>query len=372
MAERTRPRPAADGAARNWLGLPAALAFIALVLLVDLAAAAHAVLIGFLALAPLLAAAVDTPRRTAAAAATATLAAVVAGLPSQTLGSLDHLLRVAVVIAVSIAAMYVARARTGREERIRRMTEIVRVTQRAILRDVPERVGGVTLRARYVSAYQEAGVGGDLYEVVPGPDRLRIIIGDVCGKGLPAVQLAAAVIGAFRQSAIVRTRLEEVAADLDALVAREPASTHGVTFVTAVLLEIRGPRLRVMSCGHPRPLLCRAGGSLVPLGTGTPKRPLGLGGDRGRPDTHRWDPGDRLLLYTDGMIEARDAAGRFFPVQRLARALSADSPEEALDAVWEAVRRHAGGPPRDDVALLLLQRLTPEPDTGGCGGPCPG
>ncbi|MFI7070717.1 PP2C family protein-serine/threonine phosphatase [Micromonospora sediminicola] len=353
----TEPGRSADSGHRSWLGLPAALALIAVVLLVDVAAAAHAVLIGFLALAPLLAAAVDTPRRTAVASAAATAAAVLAGLPSQTLGSLDHVLRVAVVIAVSVAALYVARARTLREERIRRMSEIVRVTQKAILREVPPRIGDVALSARYVSAQRGAGVGGDLYEVVPGPDRVRVIIGDVCGKGLPAVQLASAVIGAFRQSAIVRDRLEEVATDLDALVAREPRPAYGVTFVTAVLLEVRGPDLWVMSCGHPVPLRHHPGRTPVPLHENEPDRPLGLGGRRTPPRHHSWATGDRLLLYTDGLIEARDDAGRFFPLGLLDRPLSASSLPKALDAIWRAVRTHVGGEPRDDLALLLIERL---------------
>ncbi|MEV5819690.1 PP2C family protein-serine/threonine phosphatase [Micromonospora haikouensis] len=366
----TDPGRSGESGHRSWLGLPAALVFIAVVLLVDVAAAAHAVLIGFLALAPLLAAAVDTPRRTAVASAAATAAAVLAGLPSQTLGSLDHVLRVAVVITVSIAALYVARARTLREERIRRMSEIVRVTQRAILREVPPTIGAVALGARYVSAQRGAGVGGDLYEVVPGPgpDRLRLVIGDVCGKGLPAVQLASAVIGAFRQSAIVRDRLEEVATDLDALVAREPKPAYGVTFVTAVLLEVRGPDLWVMSCGHPMPLRHRPGRTPVALGGDEPDRPLGLGGRRTPPVHHTWATGDRLLLYTDGLIEARDGSGRFFPLRLLDRPLSASSPPKALDAVWRAVRAHIGGEPRDDLALLLIERLPDEGDDLGRGG----
>ncbi|MEV0001671.1 PP2C family protein-serine/threonine phosphatase [Micromonospora sp. NPDC050980] len=364
----TDPGRSADSGHRSWLGLPAALAFIAVVLLVDVAAAAHAVLIGFLALAPLLAAAVDTPRRTAVASAAATLAAVLAGLPSQTLGSLDHVLRVAVVIAVSVAALYVARARTLREERIRRMSEIVRVTQRAILREVPPTIGAVALGARYVSAQQGAGVGGDLYEVVPGPDRLRIIIGDVCGKGLPAVQLASAVIGAFRQSAIVRDRLEEVAADLDALVAREPKPAYGVTFVTAVLLEVRGPDLWVTSCGHPMPLRHRPGRTPGPLAEVEPGRPLGLGGRRDPPTRHPWSIGDRLLLYTDGLIEARDDGGRFFPLRLLDRPLSAPSLPRALDAIWRVVRAHVDGEPRDDLALLLIERLPDDVTDAARGG----
>lgn len=275
-------------------------------------------------------------------------------------GSLDHLLRVAVVVAVSLMAVYVARARSGREERLRRMTEIVRVTQRAILREVPHRSAGVELAARYVSAYEEAGVGGDLYEVVPGSEGLRLIVGDVCGKGLGAVRLASAVMGAFRQSAAVRSELSQVARDLDILVSREPAPERGTSFVTAVLVELTGDEVRVTSCGHPCPLLRRGAGDVREVGPSPPGRPLGLGGTRAAPAVYRWDVGDRLLLYTDGMVEARDGARGFFPRAALHASLSRATVGASLDALLSALHRHVGGEPHDDIALLLAERL-PEP-----------
>ncbi|WP_327035001.1 PP2C family protein-serine/threonine phosphatase [Micromonospora ureilytica] len=358
-AEHTTTPAGSDGAGSRrvpWLGLRLSIGFIAIILLVDVAAGTHAILIGFLALAPLFAAAVETPRRTAAVSATATTAAVAAGLPSGMLGSLDHLLRVAVVITVSLMAVYVARARTRREERLGRMVEIVRVTQAAILREPPRRAAGVELAARYVSAYEEAGVGGDLYEVVADPDRLRIIIGDVCGKGLAAVRLASAVMGAFRQSAIVRPDLAQVARDLDQFVAREPMPAKGSTFVTAVLVELRGDEIRTVNCGHPAPILRHRSGELEELEMSSPDRPLGLGGPRTLESVSRWNAGDRLLLLTDGLLEARDGQRRFFPLHALRACLAEPSVDDCLDAVWDAVHRHVGGEPHDDIALLLVER----------------
>ncbi|WP_431918900.1 PP2C family protein-serine/threonine phosphatase [Micromonospora wenchangensis] len=349
----------------RWLGLRLAVGFVAVVLLVDAAAGAHAVLIGFLALAPLFAAAVETPGRTALVSATATAAAVVAGLPSGVLGSLDHLLRVAVVIVVSLMAVYVSQARTRREERLRRMAELVRVTQAAILREPPRSAPGVELAARYVSAYEQAGVGGDLYEVVVvDRQRVRLIVGDVCGKGLDAVRLASAVTGAFRQSAIIRSDLTQVARDLDDLVGREPVPARGATFVTAFLVELRGCEIRSVNCGHPVPILRRRSGELVEVGTSPPDRPLGLGGSRSVEDTRRWETGDRLLLHTDGLIEARDARRRFFPMSMLRECLSEPSVEDCLAAVLRAVHRHVDGEPHDDLALLLAERRPPVPGAG--------
>ncbi|MGC4864859.1 PP2C family protein-serine/threonine phosphatase [Micromonospora sp. DT53] len=356
-AARSSAADAQPGRWTRWLGVRLAIGFIAVVLLIDVAAGTHAVLIGFLALAPLFAAAVESPGRTAVVSAAATAAAVGAGLPSGMLGSLDHLLRVAVVITVSLMAVYVARARTGREERLRRMAEIVRVTQAAILREPPQYAAGVELAARYVSAYEEAGVGGDLYEVVADQDRLRIIVGDVCGKGLAAVRLASAVAGAFRQSAIVRPDLTQVARDLDDLVAREPTPARGATFVTAVLVELRGGEIRTVNCGHPAPILRhRSGGELEELTVSAPDRPLGLGGPRTPANVCCWDVGDRLLVLTDGLLEARDSRRRFFPMPALRACLAEPSVDRCLDAVWDAVHRHVGGEPHDDIALLLAER----------------
>ncbi|RAO41923.1 PP2C family protein-serine/threonine phosphatase [Micromonospora saelicesensis] len=355
-AARSSVADAAPDRWTRWLGMRLAMGFIAVVLLIDVAAATHAVLIGFLALAPLFAAAVESPRRTAVVSAAATTAAVGAGLPSGMLGSLDHLLRVAVVITVSLMAVYVARARTGREERLRRMAEIVRITQAAILREPPQYAAGVELAARYVSAYEEAGVGGDLYEVVADQDRLRIIVGDVCGKGLAAVRLASAVAGAFRQSAIVRPDLTQVARDLDDLVAREPTPARGATFVTAVLVELHEGEIRTVNCGHPAPILRHRSGDLEELTVSAPDRPLGLGGPRTPEKVGRWDVGDRLLMLTDGLLEARDSDRRFFPMPTLRACLAEPSVGRCLDAVWDAVHRHVGGEPHDDIALLLAER----------------
>ncbi|MEV4766786.1 PP2C family protein-serine/threonine phosphatase [Micromonospora chokoriensis] len=355
-ATRSSVADAEPGRWTRWLGLRLAIGFIAVVLLIDVAAGTHAVLIGFLALAPLFAAAVESPRRTAVVSATATTAAMAAGLPSGMLGSLDHLLRVAVVITVSLMAVYVAQARTGRQERLRRMTEIVRITQAAILRQPPQYAAEVQLAVRYVSAYEEAGVGGDLYEVVADQDRLRIIVGDVCGKGLAAVRLASAVAGAFRQSAIVRPDLTEVARDLDDLVAREPPPARGATFVTAVLVELCGGEVRTVNCGHPAPILRHPSGELEELTVAPPDRPLGLGGPRTPEKVSRWDAGDRLLVFTDGLLEARDSERRFFPMPALRACLAEPSVDRCLDALWDAVHRHVGGEPHDDIALLLAER----------------
>ena len=102
------------------------------------------------------------------------------------------------------------------------------------------------------------------------------------------------------------------------------------------------------------------GGVLRPLAGQTADPPLGLEDDF-TAFTARWRPGDRLLLYTDGLVESRNQHGDFLPQDHIATALAAADCDQALDALMTAVHRHTGGHTHDDVALLLLQYGTHPP-----------
>ena len=134
-----------------------------------------------------------------------------------------------------------------------------------------------------------------------------MIIGDVRGKGLDAVRLASIVLGSYRHVAYERADLRAIVADLDRAVAR---SVGDEDFVTAALVEERGGTLTIVNCGHPAPLLLRRG-EVIPLEPPAPAPPLGFM-PVARPRVERLEPGDRLLLYTDGLAEAR-RDGEFFP-----------------------------------------------------------
>jgi len=345
--------------ARRWQGLPAALTFIALITTIDVITRADAVVIGFLALAPLLAAAVEKTRRTALVAGTASMVAVLAGLPSGMFGSLDHLLRTSVVFVVGVASVYVARSRNLREASLRQMTEIAQVAQRAVLRTPPRQVGDLSLAARYLSASEAANVGGDLYQVVTSPYGVRVLIGDACGKGLPAVQMAATVMGAFHQSAFVQAELVAVAADLDQAVCRDAASSgQDAQFVTAALVEFGVDKLRIINCGHPAPALRSADGQVTVLEPEFRHPPLGLRRDAPDPVplTCAWHAGDRLLLYTDGLIDARNGDGEFLASARVIACLDLPNRQDCVDGIVTELLHHTGGQISDDAALLLIER----------------
>jgi serine phosphatase RsbU (regulator of sigma subunit) len=329
---------------------------------------------GYFGLSALLVSAARGPRRTAAVGALAFVTAAASGLWNHDLLGMQHVAGMVLVAAQAAVAVWIAVHRTRREHELRhRESELARVravadvAQRALLPAVPTTIDGACFAARYLSAAEEATVGGDLYEVVPTRHTIRVIIGDVRGKGLPAVRLASVVLGAFREAAVTWLEPEQVAAACARAVDREADSED---FVTALLLDIHADgRLSLCSAGHHPPMLLPAGTIMLAAeGQGggrptaattmtltSPSPPLGIA-DRFSPSAARWEVGDRLLLFTDGLIEARSPNGDFFPLAQHLDALRDGTPEEALDRLTALVTEHAGGHLRDDLAMLLIER----------------
>jgi len=185
----------------------------------------------------------------------------------------------------------------------------------------------------------------------------RLIVADVQGKGLAAVQTAAVVLAAFRESAYEEPDLAAIAAHIERSLGHQ---AQGERFVTAILAEIPtdGTEIRLLNCGHPAPLLLSGGRSRLaePL---EPSLPLGLGhldpAER-KEHTAPYGPGDRILFYTDGISEARDKSGAFYAVERCGALISGPDPSAALDRLYADVLRHCGGRLQDDSAALLIAR----------------
>jgi serine phosphatase RsbU (regulator of sigma subunit) len=248
-------------------------------------------------------------------------------------------------IAVENAAAY--RRQSGQLARITRVAE---AAQHAILAPVPERVGPIRLAAAYASATREALVGGDLYEVVRHDHGVRLLVGDVRGKGLEAVRLATVVLGEFRAAAVERTSLVDVARQMDA---RLSAYLEEEDFVTAIVAEIATDgACRVVTCGHP-PALLAHDGAISEVGRAG-SLPLGLGAEPAVVET-RLAAGDRLLMFTDGLVEARDAEGNFADLRRTVASLPTAPIESVLEQMLQGLRDEIGGELGDDLALLLAE-----------------
>jgi phosphoserine phosphatase RsbU/P len=301
--------------------------------------------------APLIAAAAADERRTATFAGFTVALTIAAGSWHGPVGHTNYWIWPAAVFAVSIPAVVLARVRHRREECLAQMTAIAKAAQIALLPPLPPEITGISIAARYHSATPEASVGGDLYEIIPTRHGIRVIIGDVRGNGLDAIVLARHVLSAFRRSAVAVPALEHVAGEVSGAIRLHLGEED---FVTAVLAQIApSEELTVVNCGHHPPLL-HHGGGLQPLTGTTTGLPLGLE-DNFTAFTANWLPGDRLLLYTDGLVESRNQNGDFLPEDQIATALLATDCDQALDKLMTAVHRHTGGHRHDDIALLLLE-----------------
>jgi phosphoserine phosphatase RsbU/P len=202
-------------------------------------------------------------------------------------------------------------------------------------------------------------VGGDLLEVVPDAARPRWLIGDTRGKGLPAVRLASVAMTSFRDAcAQPGLSLPEIARVVDRSVTRAAGDED---FVTAVFAELdRHGWLQLVICGHPPPLRLTSGGGLQALTPRAYATPLGLHPDI-QPSTFTISPGDRLVFYTDGLLEARDRAGRYFRLEDCADTLRHPDLEAAADGLLGRLLAHTRRKLDDDVALLLLEATSPVP-----------
>lgn len=269
---------------------------------------------------------------------------------------------VAVAVAVGAAAGLVVWTRGQQRARLARSQAAAATLQDAVLHPAPPSLGGLHLAALYQPATVDTGIGGDFFEVLDTPDGVRVLLGDVRGKGVQAVQAVTDLLGGFRSQAHETPDLGELVARLDRQLARTAAArTDDELFATAVVLQYRAPgsRIEIIDCGHLPPLSVSPGRvrelevpTGLPLGFGA----LGGSGGKGgggegggvgpRPAVLTLGPTATLLLYTDGLSEARNSSGEFYPLaQRLASAsasVSATSPDALVRHLDTDVPRRSG------------------------------
>ena len=273
----------------------------------------------------------------------------------QVLGHRQNTLTLGSIAGVTAASALASFGRQQRDRELATVRTVAEVAQRVLLRPVPRSAGPLRIAVSYTSADAEARIGGDLYEVITTTYGVRVLVGDVQGKGLGAVETAAAVLGAFREAAYDEADLAGVVARLEKTLDR---LLSGEKFVTAVLAEISDHQVDLLSCGHPAPLILRRDGAISFAESPEPSPPLGMTElAEVKPLTYQvvFAPGDQLLFYTDGLIEARDRAGRFYPLTERARLLETAGAENALERLRADLVDHVGGSIADDAAMLLIR-----------------
>ncbi|MFF7447783.1 MULTISPECIES: SpoIIE family protein phosphatase [unclassified Streptomyces] len=321
--------------------------------------------IPFFTAAPLVAAPLCPLLGTLATGAVALVAAFAVHLRYGLHLDADALTEVLTVATVAVLATVLNRVVRRGDQRLASQREIAEAAQRAVLPGPADRIAGFDIAVRYEAAQQDAFIGGDLYAVQDSPHGVRLVVGDVRGKGMGAVAAVAVVIGAFREAAEQEAGLEAVARRLERALAREGTRREGLDafegFTTVVLAELpHGDGLvRILNRGHPPPLLLCPDGTVRSLPAAEAALPLGMGELGTWPDRAEevaFPAGATLLLYTDGLSEARDRNGEFYdPAARLAGRAFRD-PGVLLSALAAEVRQHTGGALTDDMALLAVRR----------------
>ncbi|MEV6973078.1 PP2C family protein-serine/threonine phosphatase [Kitasatospora sp. NPDC093806] len=383
------------------------LALIVLITVVDVLAPPDIHLGPLLIVAPALTASLAGARATTVVAVLALAALTLIGVLRDGLATANHETQLGALLAVSALIVTLRVLRDRHERELAQVRSVSEAAQRVLLRPLPDRIGPLHLASVYLAAEAEAQVGGDLYAAARTATGTRLLVGDVRGKGLSSLGDAALLLGAFRAAAHLHADLPELVGYLDGSIAWDLAQLaeqqdarpprplplartlprpprrrgaaaaraapapapapddSGESFITAVVLDIPddGTVVRLVDCGHPPPLLLHADG-VTALEPARAAPPLGLGELAPAPyvvEEFPFLPGDRLLIYTDGVIEARDTERRFYPLpERVAErtaAHRAEPPAALLHHLRRDLLAHVGGRLDDDAAMVVVERL---------------
>jgi PAS domain S-box-containing protein len=258
-------------------------------------------------------------------------------------------------LASEVAARAAVAIENARVHAVR--THIATTLQRSLLPPRLPAVPGMTIAARFRAAGEATEVGGDFYDLFAVDDAWMVVMGDVTGKGPEAASITSLARYTMRTAAVYERSPCGMLERLNAALVVDPERRQLCTVVAARIVPAAdGSAVVTVACGgHPAPFHLHDGiAEAVPAGG-----PL-LGAfeaGRWREVDVRLEPGESLVLYTDGVTDTRSDRGRFGD-ERLAAVLAdatALEPDEVANRVDAALQAFEEGPQRDDVALLVLR-----------------
>ena len=233
---------------------------------------------------------------------------------------------------------------------------IAEVLQTSLLKPVTT-VSGVEIGLAYRPAHAAERVGGDFYDLfVLKDERVAVVVGDVSGKGVYAASLTETVRATLRALASIDSSPSSILAKANSLLLTQVPTGQFATVLLA-MLDIRRGRVTASSAGHPPPVICGEHTRILEVGSGTP---LGAMSSDYRETEFDLLPGETMVLYTDGLTEARRGAD-FFGERRLVETLTGQDCSDVqgmVDALISRVTDHAKGRLTDDLAVIAV-RLTP-------------
>lgn len=334
---------------------------MALVATLDVLAGPTQGFLPVLSIAPAIASVSRPPLHTALIGALALAVSVVVAASDKVLTSNRGAIAFVTIVGVTVVGVVASVIRQRQDRELTNVRAVAEVAQQVLLRPVPDQTPPLRMAVRYISAAAAARIGGDLYEVMATAERVRFILGDVQGKGLPAVRTAAVVLGAFREAAFDAKNLAGIAARIEVSLKRQAAAEEFVTVVIGQA-HVGESSVEILSCGHPPPLLIQ-GETVTVVDDPDPGLALGLAAlappapatDARAPLRVDLGPGDQMLFYTDGVSEARGETGGFYPLDRCGALLAEANPETALDHLEADIVSHVGHALGDDAAMLLVR-----------------
>jgi serine phosphatase RsbU (regulator of sigma subunit) len=320
-----------------------------------------------LVVAPALTASFASPLATVVVGLLAGVALVAIGLLREGMTSQDLMAQLIAVLVISAVLALFRYAQHRRSVELVQVKRVSAAAQQAVLRPLPRRIGPLQVASLYMAAEDQALIGGDLYAAVRTERGTRLIIGDVMGKGTTAMGDAALLLGSFREAGSRLTDLGELMGHLDASVSRNLSESgemepSGEFFITALVVDIpdEAGTAHTVNSGHTPALLLRDGHAYRLDVAAAP--PLGLR-ELVRPTFEKlpftFGGTDVLLLYTDGITEARDPDGRFYPLAERAAAWSGEDPPTVVRSLREDLLRHVEGNLRDDAAVVAITYARP-------------
>jgi serine phosphatase RsbU (regulator of sigma subunit) len=241
---------------------------------------------------------------------------------------------------------------SSRQQRLEQDLALAQRIQKSFLPLQFPVIDGIEFVAEYQPAYT---IGGDFYDVFwQSEDRVALIIGDVAGKGVAAALLMARIVSDLRVAALSKNDPSQVLSTVNHALLERQQHDHFVT-VLYLTLDVKTREVVAASAGHPHLLLRRKSGQMErAMHGGGP--PVGVFDDaRYDPVRYTIDPGDLLLLFTDGFIEAADVYGRQFGVDRVAACLRSGGSSGAMviSRLLSELKSHIGAQTElDDLTVL--------------------
>lgn len=230
--------------------------------------------------------------------------------------------------------------------------------RQALAPPVPMTDGDYRTAAVYLPAFPEQQIGGDFYDVfMTERGQIGIVIGDVSGKGVEAAALAAAARSTIHSFAYELSVPGIALTHANAVLESQEVGSGRFVTVLLIVIDPETGSLSYAAAGHPPAAIWRADGQVTFLEGGNLVMGI-LAGQEYVTVSDCMDPGDKIVLYTDGILETRHGT-QFFDVEGIRRALVAygpGTPDEVAKGLLEAARQWADGPLRDDVAILVIER----------------